>query len=336
LSKFSRLIPQNIAAENARRIALYDANGNRAGQIPLDSLTPPNALTKQYTFAAFSDVHYQYSTAANDLQNALTYVNTETDASFICICGDLTVNGTVAELTQYKNAIDTYSPNVPVNAVFGNHDTYNGLYTNTEAYTGKPFNYTFNAGNDVYIMMGIISGNSGSIGTLITKQSFQWLYEQLEANRNKRCFLFLHIPSAKGCGDAYGVYPYTKLSGAEATVFESLLKHYTNTIFFHGHTHMKFDLQNGSNKANYDNVFGCHSVHIPSLSVPRDVLGDTYTTLYEGSEGYLIDVYATGIHLKGRDFIKNEYMPIASYWLDTTLKEIPAKTYIDSTGTIKV
>ena len=60
------------------------------------------------------------------------------------------------------------------------------------------------------------------------------------------------------------------------------------------------------------------------------------TISLNGLEGYLIDVYATGIHLKGRDFIKNEYMPIASYWLDTTLKEIPAKTCIDSTGTIKV
>lgn len=337
MAKYRDFIPQNVAPKNARRIGIYNTQGNRVGQIPLDSLTFPDVGAKQYSFGALSDVHYQYDTGANDFHRALTYLNDTEDVDFVCICGDLTVNGTDAELLQYKTAVDTYSPDTPVYAVFGNHDTYQGLYNSTETYTGQPLCYTLTQGDDVFIMMGIISGYSGDVGTLFTQAMLQWLYEQLEANRNKRCFLFQHVLSQKGSGDVLSIYPHTKLSGAEATVFESLLSHYPNTIFFHGHSHMRFELQEYGETANYDNVFGCHSVHIPSLAIPRDVdtAGTSYENIYAASEGYVVDVYKTGIHLRGRDFVAGEFLPIASYWLDTTLQTVAAGTYTDPTGTIK-
>ena len=334
MAQYKDFIPENVAPKNVRRIGIYDSKGNRVGFIPLGDLTFPNIGTKQYSFGALSDVHVQYDTAQADFQKALAYLNETEDVEFTCICGDLTVNGTDAELTQYKGYVDSYSPDTPVYAVFGNHDTYQGLYNNTQKYTGQPFNYTFTHGNDVFIMVGNISGYSGAIGTLFTKATLQWLYEQLEANRNKRCFLFQHILSAKGSGDAFNVYPHTKLSGDEATVFESLISHYKNVVWFHGHSHFKFYLQYGNDMANIDKVFGTWSVHIPSLSVPRDVDGSSYSTIYAESEGYVVDVYENGIHLRGRDFVKGEFLPIASYWLDTTLQTVEAKTYKDSTGTI--
>ena len=334
MAQYDDFIPENIAPKNVRRIGIYNRNGDRVGFIPLGDLTFPDVGAKQYSFGALSDVHVQYDTAQADFQTALSYLNETEDVEFTCICGDLTVNGTDAELTQYKGYVDSYSPDTPVYAVFGNHDTYQGLYNNTQKYTGQPLNYTFTHGNDVFIMVGNISGYSGAIGTLFTQATLQWLYEQLEANRNKRCFLFQHILSANGSGDAFNVYPHTKLAGAEATVFESLISHYKNVVWFHGHSHMKFYLQYGNDMANVDKYFGVWSVHIPSLAVPRDVSGNGYTTIYAESEGYVVDVYENGIHLRGRDFVKGEFLPIASYWLDTTLQTIPAGTYTDSTGTI--
>lgn len=337
MAQYKDFIPQNVAPLGVRRVGVYNSKGNRVGYIPLGNLVMAQTGNKLYSFGALSDVHVQYDTAHEDFQRALEYLNDTEDVAFTCICGDLTVNGTDAELTTYKGYVDSYSPDTPVYAVFGNHDTYQGLYNNTAKYTGQPFNYTFAQGDDVFIMVGNISGYSGDIGTLFTRATFQWLYEQLEANRNKRCFLFQHILSAKGSGDGYNIYPHTKLSGTEATVFESLLRHYHNVIWFHGHSHMRFDLQGaGRDMANYDSVFGCHSIHIPSLSVPRDVnsSGSGYETIYADSEGYVVDVYENGIHLRGRDFIRSEYMPIASYWLDTTPKTVEEGTYFDSTGTI--
>lgn len=332
---YKDFIPENVAPIGTDKIGVYDSSGKRIFGVFLGNLAlPSNRGKKLYSFGALSDVHVQENTAQADFQKALSYLNNTVDVDFTCICGDLTVNGTDAELLQYKGYVDSYSLNTPVYAVFGNHDTYQGLYTNTEKYTGFPLNFTFMPGDDVFIMMGIISGYSGNVGTLFTKESLQWLYEQLEANRNKRCFLFQHVLSSKGSGDAFNVYPHTKLSGDEAIIFESLISHYKNVIWFHGHSHMKYYLQYGSDTANIDKYFGCWSIHIPSLAIPRDVSGNSYSTIYADSEGYVVDVYKNGVHLRGRDFVKEEFIPIASYWLDTTLVEIPEKTYEDSTGTI--
>jgi predicted phosphodiesterase len=332
--QYKKFNPQNTGIIGARRLGVYDSKGHRVGQIPLGSLTPPNPAQKIYSFGALSDVHIVYETATDDFQAALTYLNKDEDVAFVCICGDLTDNGTATQLAQYKAVVDDYSADTTVYAIAGNHEAYASQPTLLEQYTGKPLYYSFTHGDDVFIMVGICSGTEGQ---LFASGELQWLYETLEANRNKRCFLFQHIPPVDGCGDILNLYPYTKLTGSvESLCFKSLLRHYTNTVFFHGHTHMKYYLQKYGDMANYDKVFGCHSVHIPSLSVPRDgANGDgTYEDVFADSEGYVVDVYENGIHLRGRDFVKGEFLPIASYWLDTTLQTIPAGTYTDSTGTI--
>lgn len=335
MTQYGDLIPQNTAYLESRRIGIYNTKGNRVGFIPLGNLKFPNTMQKQYSFGALSDVHIVYDTAADDFKAALSYLNNSEDVAFICICGDLTDDGSTGQLQQYKAIADQYSLDTPVYAVAGNHEYYqntsNAFLSN---YTSKPLYYTFTHGDDVFIMVGIISGTEGN---LFAEGELQWLYETLEANRNKRCFLFEHVPPVEGSGDAFGIYPYAKLkSHTESVVFKSLLRHYKNTVFFHGHTHMKYYLQKYGDNANYDNVFGCHSVHIPSLAVPRDASADgtSYSTIYADSEGYVVDVYENGIHLRGRDFVKGEFLPIASYWLDTTLQVVTAGTYTDSTGTI--
>ena len=327
------LIPQNVAPIGSRRMGIYNEQGHRVGQIPLDGLTPPNPAKKRYSFGALSDVHIVYNTATEDFQKALTFLNNDEDVAFTCICGDLTDNGTATQLAQYKAVVDAYSADTPVYAIAGNHEAYAAQPALLEQYTGKPLYYSFTHGDDVFIMFGVISATEGN---LFEEGQLQWLYETLEVNRNKRCFLFEHIPPVECCGDVRNIYPYTKMRDqTESVVFKSLLSHYKNVVFFHGHTHMKYDMQKYGYKANYDHALGCHSVHIPSLAVPRDVSGDTYTTVYADSEGYVVDVYENGIHLRGRDFVKGQFLPIASYWLDTTLQTIPAGTYTDSTGTIK-
>lgn len=182
-------------------------------------------------------------------------------------------------------------------------------------------------------MVGIASA---TVDSVFMEGTLQWLYETLEANRNKRCFLFEHILLPGDSGDILALYPYTKLASTEGKVFQSLLRHYKNVVFFHGHSHMRFSMQQYGMTANYSNAFARHSVHIPSCAVPRDdVDGDgVYDTINAESEGYVVDVYENGIHLRGRDFVKGEFLPIASYWLDTTLQHVEAGTYVDDTGTI--
>jgi hypothetical protein len=92
-------------------------------------------------------------------------------------------------------------------------------------------------------------------------------------------------------------------------------------------------------EANYSNQDGYRSVHIPSLAAPRDIINGNLNANYAESEGYVIDVYKDHIILNGRDFIDNDadghILPIATYKIDTTLVNVEANTYVDSTGTIK-
>ena len=333
MSKFEDFIPKNIAPVGAKMICVFDSGGNQVGLIPLGSLTPPNNNEKLYSFGALSDIHYPSDDSETDFKRALTYFKDTNEVSFICICGDLVTDGTASQFSGYKSIVQTYSPNIPVYAVTGNHDCYASLQSRIEEYTGKPLHYTFEQGNDVFIMLGTCGDGESNF---LTADALQWLHGVLEQNRNKRCFLFFHVLTKDGCGDAGNLYWGDKLGNeSNSMVFKSLLQHYRNAIFFHGHSHMRFSLQEYWDNANYDNVFGCHSVHIPSISIPRDSDGSGVTTYTAGSEGYVVDVYENGIHLRGRDFVKGEFIPIASYWLDTTLQTVAAGTYSDPTGTIK-
>lgn len=336
--EYKHLIPQNVGTVGARRIGIIDKNGNRVGQIPLGSLDPPDKNKKLYSFGLLSDVHLNYTTGEDDFKNVLTYMTQDVGVEFICISGDLSDDGTDARLSVYKDMVEQYAGDTPIYVSAGNHDAFDDnrtLRSEEEVnssmliYTGNPLYYSFEYKDDVYIFIGLCSGT-------FSCTELQWLYETLEKYRNRRCFLFQHVFAMEGCGNAFGLYNHTYLSNTAGIVFKSLLKHYHNVIWFHGHSHTEFKGQQYSKYANLDTVWGCYSVHVPSCAAPRtDSDGDfDFQYLYENSEGYVVDVYDNGIHLRGRDFVAGEFLPVASYWLDTTLKIVEANTFVDETGVI--
>lgn len=331
---YSHFIKENVAPKGARQIEVHNDKGVKVGVIPLGGLAFPQAGERLFSFLLLSDVHVVYNTAEADLRRALTYAANNNDISFTCIAGDLTDKGTTEQLTIFTNVVTECANGKPVYACAGNHEYYTTTSNSyLEQYTGHPLCYSFTRGDHVFLMVGV---SSGTVGEIFANNQLQWLYEQLEVNRDKHCWIIEHILCPEGSGDILALYPYSKLTGTEGQSFKSLLKHYKNAIYVHGHSHMQFSMQQYGMTANYDKVFGVHSIHVPSCAVPRKPSADapTYETYYEGSEGYVVDVYENGIHLRGRDFVKGEFLPIASYWLDTTLQTVEAGTYTDSTGTI--
>ena len=333
ISKYESLIPQNIAPYNATNIGIYSTKTDkRLGGFGLGNLRLPNLGQKLYSFGALADIHLQYQTAQEDFQRALTYLNETEDVLFTCICGDLTDNGEDSDFETYVEYVNTYSPNTPVYECTGNHDAYDNMigFDKMFPYTGHDLYYTFTQGNDLFIMFGTQwYDTTGKVIEPFSRESLQWLSETLEANRNKRVFLFQHYLRFDGCGKPFDapltgkVLEYCDVG----TDFMSLMEHYKNVVWFHGHSHTKFELQEGCSYANYDRMFGCHSVHIPSLAVPRDYAenAESYLDKYAESEGYVVDVYEHHIILRGRDFAKGEFLPIAQYCIDTTLQTIEAK-----------
>lgn len=82
----------------------------------------------------------------------------------------------------------------------------------------------------------------------------------------------------------------------------------------------------GENANIFSDGTTCHRVHIPSCAAPRkNDAGTSSSNTYDynaGSQGYLVDVYENAIVLRGRDFIKGKYLPIANYLMDTTIQII--------------
>lgn len=338
MAKYTNFTPWNVAPVGARRIVIRDSNGNRVGQMPLGPLTPPNPAKRLYRVGVGSDLHLSYTTGESDFKNALAYWCGDAKVNFICLSGDLSDVGTDARLSRFAELVAAYAPDTPVYVSGGNHDAFDASWNlRDEAevsasllkWTGHPLYYSFEYGDDVYIFVGVCKGT-------FSQAELQWLYETLERYRNRRCFLFQHVFSFEGSGNAFGLYTYDITNNTMFRVFISLLRHYPNVIWYHGHSHTKFHGQEFNAMANIDRVFGCWSVHVPSIAVPRtDADGDfVFQTEYQDSEGYVVDVYPDGIHLRGRDFVKGEFLPIASYWLPTPLQTVEAGTYTDPTGTI--
>lgn len=353
---YNHLIPENVAPKGATSILAY-RDGKQVCSIPLGRLAQP-PKEKNYSFLALSDIHLTYETANDDFKRALAHAEGDKDVAFTCICGDLTSTGSITEgatdeMALYKSLVDTNAKTKPVYAISGNHETSYGVYVTDERispYTGRGLYYSFTHGDDVFIMLGYYGAFHETNGgwrsdEFLSVEELQWLYGTLENNRNKRCFVFQHVlPHEHGVGNADGLYQSALIFDTKSGIgklFIDLLCHYKNTIFFHGHSHIRFSMQEADKKANYSDKDGYRSVHIPSLSVPRGLKDDGSALEYKSaeSEGYVVDVYDDYIILNGRDFIDNDndgnIIPIATYKIDTTLQTVAAGTFTDSTGLIE-
>ncbi|MBE6764011.1 MAG: hypothetical protein E7553_06665 [Ruminococcaceae bacterium] len=346
--QYNGFIPQNIAPEGVTRIGVYDKNGKRMFGIPLGRLARPQG-EKLYNFGLLSDLHLSgNSVNGTRLDNALTFFE-EQGCAFCAHTGDMTNIGfwypiSEAEGTSYYNPVqfDEYKSvcekhSIPVYGCCGNHESYNGYkvtgtYTDTygadptlvvntlqkmKEYTGHPLHYAITHGADVFIFIGQPEGSKP-----MTDDALEWLGDTLEENRDKRCFIFVHpFVSDADSGNPYGVYTNKIFDwwGAKTTTFIDLLRHYKNTILFHGHSHFVFEMQEEVENATYSEALGFRSVHVPSLASNRKVVDGKLVSV-GGSYGYLVDVYEDRIVLNGVDFGTGEYVPLAVYSLDITGK----------------
>ena len=345
--QYQHFIPQNTAPMGAKGIGVYNGNGKKVCTIPLGRMTPPTK-EKLYSFGVLSDIHIQPYNAtigtliSAKLENAFRLFE-KNGASFVCISGDFVNRGFVNssgtfvtdEFEEYKRICDLFS-NLPVYEICGNHESYNSAITNHltdfETYTGADLYYSVTQGNDVFLFIGQPEPSKP-----MTDEALQWCYETLEANRNKRCFVFVHPYISGDSGNAAGVYtanPIFDWWGNKTTAFQNLLKHYKNTILFHGHSHLKFECQELDEDANFTEKNGFRSVHTPSLATPRDIVDGAMQERTSQGYGYMVDVYDDCIVLNGMDLVNSQYVPLGVYKINTTLQTIEPNTFTDSTGTI--
>lgn len=272
--------------------------------------------TPLYSFGILSDVHVDgdgsdEANSISDLNNALQFFESE-GCEFVAYCGDMTYNGRIEDFTALKSCLDAST--LPQYTIRGNHDAYAADNGYLEA-TGKTEeSYTVVKGNDLFIFM---SHHIGTNQGAIPESQITWLTDLFNNNKDKRIFFFYHIPFRGTSGDGGGgFYPWTMLSNSNATqiALRNLLENNPNVIFCHGHTHMKFELGDLYPNANHYHEEGkWYDIHVPSCAKPRTSDGSTLTTLYEGSQGYVVEVYEDKVLFRPRDFIANTYLMQYAY-----------------------
>lgn len=354
--KYKHFIPQNVAPKGAKRIGVYNSKGNKVTNIPLGGLTPPTA-TPLYSFGLVSDCHTYYINPSwnSNVKFDKMLTHLEENGCIMCVgCGDFTQTGLYSDSDYDESQMANYASilakhSIPVFEIFGNHENYYGKpITNhldvAKSYTGIPYTaYTVSSsatgdevlgttkrpnrqmsqvGNDLFILIG-----QPRDAWVMSADDFTWLGTMLEANRGRRCFLFIHSYMEGDSGDGDDRRENSIFgSWGNKTAFVNLLKQYPNVILFHGHSHIKLEYQNRAENANFTEKNGFKSVHVPSLGMPRDIDPDKASNEdtpedFNSSQGYIVDVYADCIVLNGWDFgwdfTNKNRIPLGTYKINT-------------------
>lgn len=218
----------------------------------------------------------------------------------------------------------------------GNHETYpeqgvGGTLDETlwKDATGKDPYYAFLYNGDLFLFLSLKNERNFADGGLA------WLESTLEANKDKRCFVFQHLHDPED-DTADPSHKYSDMLGGEqGQAFLALMRKYKNTVWFHGHTHLTL----GAERYPVSEGLGYRSVHVPSLSGPRfynkelNILEDCYYDEYGNqiwgsvlAEGYIVDVYEDKIVLRGINFAAGSGMDEVEaftdevYVMDTTIE----------------
>ena len=259
-----------------------------------------------YSFGVLSDVHvdagsdgnfYDTNYATNDYRKAVKFFEDE-GAEFVAYGGDMASGDPGVSEQDYRKVLEILqNAYIPHYMISGNHD-YGYFF---KALIESRKYYTVEKENDMFIFVNAQSrGATGGID----REIIDGVRALIENNPNKRIFLFFHYfirnhGSGDGAtdvkyytgdtlGDNYDQYPLSK-------EWADLIIGSPNVIFCHGHSHFRFQCVNVYEYNNYYHADGeCHSVHIPSCAVPREMTSDstTVTNWPEGSEGYMVRVFA--------------------------------------------
>lgn len=330
-SSYDHLNELNIAPNSATNIVACNAGTtNIVASIVLDDSIKDNIIeNKLYSVGILSDIHIDNDgtdegLSQNDFQNALTFFK-NSNADFVGIAGDITNSyGDATDYSAYNSIVNNNS-DIPIKVCAGNHD----VQTNYESYLGISKNYVYEHQGDIYIFLSL---NDWNYNNPLTNEQITWLSNTLKQNKNNRVFLFFHF-YIDPVGNVNSIYQKNLcISDTEGTTgyeFRQLMSEYKdNIIMFSGHSHLKLELQELGLDANIrgKNNNCCTLVHISSCARPRD---KNRNDIYGGSQGCLMDVYESKVILKGIDFVKNKYLPIATYKIDFKVDQISDTNLLD-------
>ncbi len=312
---------------------------------------------KEYNFGALSDLHfnrYNGSLTGDDatltFPNALNFIE-GFDVALVGMSGDISADGERDAFEKFNSIASNYD--FPVYTCTGNHDVSEyyelmnwqelvneGVYGKTKADgvaavadNGLDFVYApEETKGDVFIFLSQYQWDYGNAQTsrILKDEQLNWLEAQLETYKDTSVFLFFHTFLANAEGEPMmgegnlltekgHHYDLVFTPGAADEIrFRGMLEKYENVVFFNGHSHWAYSMQEINPQLNITNHNGTYAtmVHLSSVSSPRTTSmnsDDTSENYMRKSEGMIVTVYEDCIVFTACDFLKGQLLAYATY-----------------------
>ncbi|MBR5438312.1 MAG: metallophosphoesterase [Clostridia bacterium] len=247
------------------------------------------------SFAVVSDIHVETNNAqtVKNLNGVLNGIKAGQNLDATVYTGDNVMNGQILENVFFYTAVKSVMHNEKNYVITGNHDLGNGegdynkfrtnFIVNNNLYLGNNISelYYYRVVNGCYMIF--LSSEDLCVGDyVISDAQMEWLEGVLEEAKaaNAPILVFNH-------------HPIYLIRDRDYRSLAWLLQKYDNLLYFHGHYHNELDAEN---------FYEWHGVDC--INLPRATEG----TDFEPGDGVVVEVYENEILVKGRDFIKGEWI----------------------------
>ncbi|MBQ7117407.1 MAG: metallophosphoesterase [Clostridia bacterium] len=247
------------------------------------------------SFAAVSDTHVETNNpesyrAFYDLLEGVKAGENHDAAVYL---GDNVMNGQIPENIFFYAGVRGVMPAERNFVAVGNHDLGNGEGDYEKFRTNYLFNNAFFLGNrlDKTYYYKVVNGcymiflasEALSVNECVmSEEQLSWLEAVLDeaAAADAPVFVFNH-------------HPLYYLKGVESDALAKLLSGYDRLLYIHGHIHDELGADNFKNQGG-----------VETINLPRS----TEVVDYEPGDGIVVEVYEDEIVVRGRDFIKGEWI----------------------------
>ena len=263
------------------------------GSVQVYTAEKPDELIT--SFVVVSDVHVEtnYPAAYQNFSDILNGIKAGENISSVVYTGDNVMNGQLMEDFLFYSAVRNVMPAENNLVVAGNHDLGNGagdyaslrekFIVNNTLYLGNfiKTDYYYKVIDGCYFVV-LTSEDETASDFRMSEEQFEWLEGVLKKADSEGAPIFV-----------FNHFPLRYLKDNSPSRLADLLLEYDVELFIHGHIHDDLGADN------FYKSYGVDCINLPRI---------TEITNYVAGDGIVVEVYADEVIVKGRDFIKGEWI----------------------------
>ena len=266
-----------------------------------------NAEELVMSMSVVSDVHIEKlnPTSYQYFYEILKNIKAGKDIDAVAYLGDNVMTANFLENLLFYNAVKKVNPSDKQYVITGNHDLGNGagnykascrdFIANNKLYLGNELEttYYYKIVNGCYII-ALSSEDETAQGFIMSDAQIEWMKGVLEEAKaaNAPVIVLCHFPIYEIVGEDSNGNPrdYRDLAW--------ILNKYDKVLYLYGHRHNELKANN------FKEWHGVDVINLPRVTEYFD---------YEPGDGIVIEVYNDHFLVKGRDFVKGEWVDGLEY-----------------------